>query len=175
MYLFSYFAFREGGIRILLSYCNRSRERNNVSDHVSLKVPTEIRILALRSLGAICCVAECIRQFETVSGDTIWIVVVTNLLGRVCMIIFICTLQCDGLQVIDDLLSGRHSTVEDRVESAAVLAQITSPWISDNHKIHNLDLHVMSMVMALTGTCWDDNISIAWYPYDIIWLLYDQH
>ena len=46
MYLFSYFAFREGGIRILLSYCNRSRERNNVSDHVSLKVPTEIRILA---------------------------------------------------------------------------------------------------------------------------------
>ena len=41
--------------------------------------------------------------------------------------------------------------MEDRVESAAVLAQITSPWISDNHKIHNLDLHVMSMVTALAG------------------------
>merc|ERR1712088_698209 len=83
-----------------------------------------IRVLALRGLGAICCVAECIRQFES----------------------------CDGLYVINDLLSGKlPSTVEDRVESAAVLAQITSPWISDNHKIHNLDLHVMSMVSALTG------------------------
>ena len=52
---------------------------------------------------------------------------------------------------MDDLLCGMYSSVEDRVESAAVLAQITSPWISDNHKIHNLDLHVMSMVSALTG------------------------
>ena len=59
--------------------------------------------------------------------------------------------QCGGLAVISELLSTRQSSLEDRIESAGVLAQITSPWISDNHKIKDLDSYVMSMVAALTG------------------------
>ena len=60
---------REGGIRLLLSFCNGSRAGNNLnspSSTVTRLPPPEIRILALRGLGAICCVAECIRQFESV-------------------------------------------------------------------------------------------------------------
>ena len=60
---------REGGIRLLLSFCNGSRAGHNLnspSSTVTRLPPPEIRILALRGLGAICCVAECIRQFESV-------------------------------------------------------------------------------------------------------------
>ena len=49
----------EGGVRTLLRLC----------DPLTQKAP-DVRVLALRSLGAICCVAECIRQFETVSIKT---------------------------------------------------------------------------------------------------------
>ena len=59
--------------------------------------------------------------------------------------------QADGLQVINQLLCSRGSLIEDRIEAAGVLAQITSPWISDNHKIQNLDHFVYNMVNALTG------------------------
>ena len=59
--------------------------------------------------------------------------------------------QCDGLAVIEELLSSRYSSLEDRIEAAGLLAQITSPWITDNHKIENLDCHVASMVSSLTG------------------------
>ena len=60
---------REGGIRLLLSFCNGSRGGHNLNSPSSTVIrlpPPEIRVLALRGLGAICCVAECIRQFESV-------------------------------------------------------------------------------------------------------------
>ena len=53
--------------------------------------------------------------------------------------------------MIDHLLCSRGSLIEDRIEAAGVLAQITSPWISDNHKIQHLDQYVYNMVNALTG------------------------
>ena len=59
--------------------------------------------------------------------------------------------QCGGLDVIERLLCSRSSSLEDCIESAGVLAQITSPWIADNHKIEDLDRHVPAMVAALTG------------------------
>ena len=63
-------------------------------------------------------------------------------------------LQCGGLDVIEGLLCARTSSLEDCIESAGVLAQITSPWIADNHKIEDLDRHVPAMVAALTGGWW---------------------
>ena len=53
--------------------------------------------------------------------------------------------------MIEGLLCARSSSLEDCIESAGVLAQITSPWIADNHKIEDLDRHVPAMVAALTG------------------------
>ena len=71
---FMFWIYREGGIRVLLSYCNGSRGGNILSHHSSIvpvqRAPSDIRILALRGLGAICCVAECIRQFESVCRYT---------------------------------------------------------------------------------------------------------
>ena len=58
-------------------------------------------------------------------------------------------MQVGGLSVLRGLLcppsSSRAlpSSLEARIEAAGVLAQITSPWISDNHKIDNLDQFVV--------------------------------
>ena len=51
----------EGGVRTLLRLCDLS------ATSVPQKAAADVRVLSLRSLGAICCVAECIRQFESVS------------------------------------------------------------------------------------------------------------
>ena len=70
--IFTIWNFREGGIRVLLSYCNGNRGSNLLNRHPAAfqTSPPDIRILALRGLGAICCVAECIRQFESVRKCT---------------------------------------------------------------------------------------------------------
>ena len=65
--------------------------------------------------------------------------------------LFVYLFQAEGLRIIEQLLCSRGSLIEDRIEAAGVLAQITSPWISDNHKINHLDNFVYNMVNALTG------------------------
>ena len=68
---------------------------------------------------------------------------------------FYSLLQSNGLRILEELLCSRGSLIEDRIEAAGVLAQITSPWISDNHKINQLDNYVYNMVNALTGKSFD--------------------
>ena len=46
---------KEGCVKALLKQCHHSLQRTS-----------EIRVLALRGLSAICCVAQCIREFEKV-------------------------------------------------------------------------------------------------------------
>ena len=46
---------KEGCVKALLRQCAPSVQRSQ-----------DVRILALRGLSAICCVAECIREFEKV-------------------------------------------------------------------------------------------------------------
>ena len=53
----------EGGVRTLLRLCDLSA----TSVPQKSAAAADVRVLSLRSLGAICCVAECIRQFESVS------------------------------------------------------------------------------------------------------------
>ena len=43
--------------------------------------PPDVRVLALRGLGAICCVAECIRQFESVCKPLKGILIYTVKVG----------------------------------------------------------------------------------------------
>ena len=62
----------EGGVRTLLRLCDPS---------LTQKPAPDVRVLALRSLGAICCVADCIRQFESVSAAVF--LTKTNLAGLV--------------------------------------------------------------------------------------------
>jgi hypothetical protein len=82
----------------------------------------ELRLLALRALSSVCCTVECIRSLE----------------------------QCHGVDTIASLLNNGQS-LEERVEAAGVLAQVTSPWITDNHKVDGLTKHVPSLVSTLTS------------------------
>ena len=85
---------------------------------------SDIRILALRGLSSICCEVECIRELE----------------------------RCNGIAMINDLLCSRQSSMEDRIETAGVLAQITSPWIDNNVSINGLDDYVPDLIASLTST-----------------------
>ena len=51
-----------------------------------------------------------------------------------------CRLLCD-LSVTEGV---RH-------EAAAVLAQMTAPWLARNHAVHGLEQHLAGVVQALTG------------------------
>ena len=60
---------REGAVRGLLRHCdNDNRERAGNSNCFSAD-RAEVRVLALRGLSSICCVADCIREFEHVSDS----------------------------------------------------------------------------------------------------------
>ena len=50
---------KEGCVKALLKQCNITHQKCQ-----------DVRILALRGLSAICCVADCIREFEKVSKKT---------------------------------------------------------------------------------------------------------
>ena len=58
---------KEGCVKALLKQCHHSLQRTS-----------EIRVLALRGLSAICCVAQCIREFEKVKINFQFISVFAN-------------------------------------------------------------------------------------------------
>ena len=82
----------------------------------------EVQLLSLRSISSVCCTVECIRNLE----------------------------RAGGIRMISNLLVSAPS-LEVRVEAAGVLAQITSPWISDNHSVAGLEDHVPALVHHLTA------------------------
>jgi hypothetical protein len=53
---------KEGCVKALLKHCNAGHQKCQ-----------DVRILALRCLSAICCVAECIREFELVIMQSSWL------------------------------------------------------------------------------------------------------
>ena len=58
---------REGGVRALLQLCRQHHNNARPAyDRFSPQEVSETRILALRGLSSVCCVAECIREFEKV-------------------------------------------------------------------------------------------------------------
>ena len=82
----------------------------------------EVQLLSLRSISSVSCTIECIRNLESAGG----------------------------IGMISRLLVSDPS-LEVRVEAAGVLAQITSPWISDNHRVSGLDDHVSRLVPQLSN------------------------
>jgi hypothetical protein len=89
---------------------------------LSQSLSAEVRLLALRALSSVCCTVECIRSLE----------------------------ECRGVDSVARLLTANPS-LEERVEAAGVLAQVTSPWITDNHHIEGLLKHVPAIVSTLTS------------------------
>lgn len=83
---------------------------------------SSVRALALRALSTICCNSKAIRQFERASG----------------------------VQLIADTLAEETRPEPERVEAVALLAQISAPWIEDNHNIRGLQDYTKSLVKSLT-------------------------
>ena len=81
----------------------------------------QVILLSLRSISSISCTVESIRQLE----------------------------EAGGIHLLASLLISAAS-LEVRVEAAGVLAQITSPWISDNHHVEGLEEHLAQLVGQLT-------------------------
>lgn len=83
---------------------------------------SSVRSLTLRALTTICTDAWSIRQLEKASG----------------------------VQVISDVLTDKIRPEAERSEAVALLAQITAPWIEDNHSVRGLMDHDKDLVTALT-------------------------
>jgi hypothetical protein len=71
---------REGGVRGMLRHCS------NAANSAGADTPekSEVRVLALRGLSSICCVADCIREFEHVSAK---VTIIANLCALLTMVI----------------------------------------------------------------------------------------
>ena len=81
------------------------------------------RILTLRALGCVCCVAEGIREL-----------VVMN-----------------GLDIIVDNLENVHKNEDEKREVVGVLAQVTSPWIEGNMCVEGIKRHTGSILHSIKG------------------------
>ena len=82
----------------------------------------EVSLLSLRAISSVCCTIEAVRELE----------------------------QCHGIQTISSILTSTRTSLTVKVEAAGVLAQITSPWIADNHSIAGLKEQVPHIVEQLT-------------------------
>ncbi|XP_069679200.1 protein inscuteable homolog [Periplaneta americana] len=81
-----------------------------------------IRTAALRALATVCCVVEAIRQLE----------------------------QAGGVEILSEILSEESRPEPEVSEAAAVLAQITAPWVEDNHNVQGLSEQLSPLVKSLT-------------------------
>ncbi|MPC53144.1 Protein inscuteable [Portunus trituberculatus] len=81
-----------------------------------------VRVAALRALATVCCVVEGIVELE----------------------------KAGGVEVVAEVLCDAECTEEERSEAAGVLAQITSPWVENTHRLIALHTHLTPIVAALT-------------------------
>jgi len=59
--------------------------------------------------------------------------------------------QAGGVEVLSDILgSGNRRSAKELADAVSVLAQITAPWIDDNHVVTGLDKHLETFVSSLT-------------------------
>ncbi|XP_063860478.1 protein inscuteable homolog [Scylla paramamosain] len=77
---------------------------------------------ALRALATVCCVVEGIVELD----------------------------KAGGVEVVAEVLCDIECPEDERSEAAGVLAQITSPWVENNHRLAALHTHLDHIVAALT-------------------------
>lgn len=59
-------------------------------------------------------------------------------------------MQADGIDVLADILSDYNRPEPELSEAVAVLAQITAPWIEDNHKVEGLAENIGTLIKTIT-------------------------
>ncbi|XP_042209618.1 protein inscuteable homolog [Homarus americanus] len=82
----------------------------------------QCRVDTLRALATVCCVVEGIAELE----------------------------KAGGVEVVAEVLCDEDCLEEERSEAAGVLAQITSPWVENTHRLAALHAHMRPIVAALT-------------------------
>lgn len=83
---------------------------------------SSLRSLLLRSLTTMCMNASAVRQFEKYSG----------------------------VELISDTVEEESRPEPERSEAVALLAQVTAPWIEDNHNVKGLAEYSHRLVESLT-------------------------
>ncbi|XP_066142000.1 protein inscuteable homolog isoform X1 [Euwallacea fornicatus] len=83
---------------------------------------SSLRTLILRALSTMCTNASAIRSFEKFSG----------------------------IQIISDTLEEESKPEPERSEAVGLLAQVTAPWIDDNHSINSLQEYSKRLISSLT-------------------------
>ncbi|KAJ8982941.1 hypothetical protein NQ317_005256 [Molorchus minor] len=83
---------------------------------------SSLRSLILRALSTMCCNATAVRQFEKFSG----------------------------VQIVADTLDDNSRPEPERSEAVALLAQVTAPWLEDNHSVKGLQDYSKKLVKSLT-------------------------
>ncbi|XP_050431428.1 protein inscuteable homolog [Adelges cooleyi] len=81
-----------------------------------------VRSAAMRTLAMVCCSADSVRQFE----------------------------KAGGVEILADVLSSKNRLEKELADAVSVLAQITAPWIEDNHVVDGLTGHLHTVVSSLT-------------------------
>ncbi|KAJ8960488.1 hypothetical protein NQ318_013772 [Aromia moschata] len=83
---------------------------------------SSLRSLILRALSTMCCNSTAVRQFEKFSG----------------------------VQIVADTLEEDSRPEPERSEAVALLAQVTAPWLEDNHSVKGLQDYSRKLVKSLT-------------------------
>lgn len=83
---------------------------------------TAVRVSGLRALSTVCAVSETIAQFQ----------------------------RAGGLDILTDILADTRRPETETREAAAVLAQVTAPWIENSPPLPELADHLPSLVTSLT-------------------------
>lgn len=83
---------------------------------------SSLRSLILRALSTMCCNSSAVRQLEKFSG----------------------------VQIIADTLEEDSRPEPERSEAVALLAQVTAPWLEDNHSVKGLQDYSRKLVKSLT-------------------------
>ncbi|XP_015380018.1 PREDICTED: protein inscuteable homolog [Diuraphis noxia] len=81
-----------------------------------------VRSAALRTLAMVCCSSDSIRQFE----------------------------KAGGVEILSDVLGGKNRSEKELTDAVSVLAQITAPWIEDNHVVNGLSEYLDTIISSLT-------------------------
>lgn len=78
-------------------------------------------------------------------GNTVY-----KIMLKVCNV-FATYVQGGGVEVLSDIISNEKCSEIEVTEAVSVLAQVTAPWVEDNHSVRELTTFLTPLVSSLTS------------------------
>lgn len=66
------------------------------------------------------------------------------------------------MEILSDILGGKNRSEKELTDAVSVLAQITAPWIEDNHVVNGLTEYLDTIISSLTCTSLPSTILITY-------------